>query len=59
MGKPEPIPAVTGPDAKEVAEDLKKPHVDPVAKRLYVGAMEEYRRAEERSSRSRKTSGSK
>jgi len=56
MAKPEPIAAVTGPEAKDVAGNLKRPHVDPVAKRLYVGAEEEFRRAEARAKSKRRAS---
>ncbi len=56
MAKPEPIAAVTGPEAKDLAETLKRPHVDPVAKRLYTGAEEEYRRTESRAQSKRTAS---
>jgi hypothetical protein len=48
VAKPEPIPALKGKEAKELAERLKRPHAEPAAKRIFLGAMEEYRRTEER-----------
>ena len=55
MAKPEPIPALRGKDAEELVERLKKPSIESPAKHLYLGALAEFRRAEDRARRKSKS----
>jgi len=51
MAKPEPLPVIKGTDAQVIAERLTHPQVRPEARKLYRGALEEYRASVDRKSK--------
>lgn len=55
MAKPEPLPVLKGTQARDLAEKLENPAAAPEAKKLFRGALAEYRESERRRSKSRST----